>query len=275
MNILILGVGAIGGLVGASLKKGGATVGLWVREEATTNWLRDPKDLEPMLELQLPANQKERVRIDGLYTTPTFHSRKWDGIVLAVKAQQLPRSMNDLERFFHVFPKAWHLTIVNGIPWWYLPNPSTETAPLASVDPRGKLRALLPLEQGLGGVAWSGAANLGLGHIRVPFVGQVELSEVHPSQRNVCAQLCRILNQSHLLGAEHRSSLLDTIWYKLLGNATINPLSVIKNMKQDVLVNDAGSHEKLRDLILEVIAVARACGIKREFNPEKRLKDAA
>lgn len=275
MNILIFGVGAIGGLVGASLKKGGARVGLWVRENSASSWLKDSVDSRPFLELQVPGKAKERIKMDGLYTSANFQEIEWDGIVLALKAQQLPRSTSDLEKFFQVFPKAWHLTIVNGIPWWYLPNPPSMRKPLDSVDPGGKVRSVLPVSQGLGGVAWSGAANLGFGQLSVPFPGRVEISELHPSQANVCAQLCDILDRSDLLGAEHTSSLLDTIWYKLLGNATINPISVIKNMKQDALVTEPHSQKQLHDLILEVIAVARACGIKKDFDPDQRLKAAA
>jgi 2-dehydropantoate 2-reductase len=65
------------------------------------------------------------------------------------------------------------------------------------------------------------------------------------------------------------------IWVKLIGNATLNPVSALTRATLGEMLSESRTRELLRTLMLEVAAVAAAAGVQLEVGVERRLQGAA
>jgi 2-dehydropantoate 2-reductase len=72
-----------------------------------------------------------------------------------------------------------------------------------------------------------------------------------------------------------QSKLRTEIWVKLLGNATLNPVSTLTRATMAELFSTEDSRRLIRDLMEEVAAVARSIGVELPISVEKRMQGAA
>ena len=72
-----------------------------------------------------------------------------------------------------------------------------------------------------------------------------------------------------------QTRIRNEIWLKLLGNATLNPVSALTRATLAEMFASPSSRELIRTLMKEVAAVARSLGIELPVSIDKRMEGAA
>jgi len=72
-----------------------------------------------------------------------------------------------------------------------------------------------------------------------------------------------------------QTRLRQEIWLKLIGNATLNPVSALTRATLSEFLSDEGSRDLIRRLMLEVEAVGKAYGLNPDIGVDQRLEGAA
>lgn len=156
----------------------------------------------------------------------------------------------------------------NGIPWWYFPDRSLET-----VDPGGVIAANIPASQVIGCVVYAATTVIGPGVIQHIEGDRFSIGEPDGSRSERASSIAQALGRAGLR-APVQPRLRNEIWLKLLGNATLNPVSALTRATMGEMVAFPATNQLLRDLMGEVETVARSVGIEIDMSIEKRLEGA-
>jgi 2-dehydropantoate 2-reductase len=241
MKIAILGAGAMGSMVGAFLKKGGAEV-----------WFVDPyaAHMEAIrqrgLEMRLEGGATETVRPDGA-TGCAVDVGRCDVVVLLVKGARTTAAIADSMAL--IGSDTTVLTLQNGI---------------GNVD---LLRQLLP-EENIGyGILKSSATLYAPGKIfgRDRFPESPAGAYFYPLKKET-KQLPKYERLVEILAAggfiAHLEENIDAmIWDKLYNNAVFNcPCAILQIAPQDFISHEMGT-ELYWEIGREVCQVATACGV--------------
>lgn len=221
MNICIVGAGAIGGWIGARFALAGHDVSLVARGDT-----RSAIDTEG---LRLTDMGDTRCVAVATADDPSAFGVQ-DLLVLAVKAPTLPQVARSLETL--VGPRTRIVPMLNGVPWWFTSDP------LWSVDPELAIKDALPIDQVAGCVVHASCFRSAPNHVIVKHADKLILGEPSggPSQR--IEQLCALFENAGIRCVASDNVRSD-IWYKLWGNATLNPLSALTRSTADKLHEDA------------------------------------
>jgi len=246
MRIAIIGLGAVGGLVAARLARAGQQVSALARGDTLARVRAEGLQVESTVgtfSVHLPISD------DAAALGPQ------DLVVLAVKAPALASVADTIAPMLG--PETVLLPAMNGVPWWFLPAAMPDQAPLASVDPGGRLLAALPLERVLGCVVHLAASTAAPGRVRHATGERLIVGEARggPSARvdAVCAALASAGFQ-----AEASSDVRRDVWYKLWGNMTINPVSALTGAPTDAILDDP----LVRGFVLRCTAEAAEIGAR-------------
>jgi 2-dehydropantoate 2-reductase len=244
VRITVVGAGAIGGFIAAALARAGMPVGVVARgshlDAILERGLRVRSDLgEFSARVDAAADPNELPPADFLLLT--FKAHQWPGF---------------LERLGPAArAKTPIVTLQNGIPFWF-----ARTPPLESVDPGGRIGALFADGQIIGGVVHVS------GHIAQPGLivqsGGLRYLLGEASGRNGerVAGLAAAFRAAGL-EAEVDGALRRSLWFKLVGNASLNPVSVVTGMTLGQIMRDRAVLARVRGLMLEVLEVGRALGL--------------
>jgi 2-dehydropantoate 2-reductase len=71
------------------------------------------------------------------------------------------------------------------------------------------------------------------------------------------------------------SRLVNEIWLKLVGNATLNPVSAVTRATMAGMLGSGEARDLIRSLMEEVDAVARSLGVELPVSIDKRIEGAA
>lgn len=231
MNICIVGAGAIGGWIGARLALAGNDVSLVARGET-----RRAIDVEG---LRITDNGDTRcVAVATAEDASTL--KVHDVIVIAVKAPTLPQIAPSLEPL--VGPDTGIVPMLNGVPWWFTDDP------LWSIDPELAISDALPVEQVAGCVVHASCYRSAPNHIIVKHADKLILGEPGGGSSERIDRLCTLFRNSGI-HCESSDNVRRAIWYKLWGNATINPMSALTRSSADRLLDD----EAIRGLMAEAM----------------------
>jgi len=143
---------------------------------------------------------------------------------------------------------------MNGIPWWYF-----EDRHLESVDPGGIIARSIPYEQVVGAVVYPAASLAAPGVVRHEDGDRISLGEPDGSKSERVHGIARMLAAAGFK-APVQTRLRNEIWLKLLGNATLNPLSAITHATMGQIFATDDRRGLVRSLMEEVAAVASARG---------------
>jgi 2-dehydropantoate 2-reductase len=252
----VLGAGAIGGLLGAHLARAGQQVTLIARG----------RHLEAMRSRGLTVVQPDGA---SFHTHPALtddlaEAAAADVTFVTVKAHSLPALASEL---------GGSSTLVftqNGIPWWYL---AASGRRLESVDPGGAIAACVDLRRVIGCIAYPAAEVTEPGVIRHLEGNRFSLSEPDGSRTERVLELSRALTGAGFK-APVQARMEHEIWVKLVGNATLNPVSALTRATLGQLLEDPPTRELVRELMLEVEAVAAGAGVRLDVSVERRLEGA-
>lgn len=248
MKVCVVGAGAIGGWVAARLSLAGRRV------MALTS--RGPLD---GLELS-DAGRTERVTFDR-FDTPA------DLLVIGVKAPALPGLAWSLPPM--IGPETIVLPMLNGVPWWFL-----EGEPLHSVDPDGAIAGALPTQQVAGCVVHASCFRDGVDRIVVKHADKLILGEPRGGQSPRIEALGRLFENAGIR-CEASDNVRRAIWYKLWGNATLNPLSALTRATADRLLADAECRAWMLEGMAELARIGAAIGCPITESGEDRTKVTA
>ena len=236
MNICVIGTGAIGGWVAARLAGAGHTV------MALTS-------RGPLAALQISHGDQQ-----DLVTFASFDGPP-DLLVLAVKAPALAAAVANASA--SIGAETLILPLLNGVPWWLVSG-----EPLRAVDPTGAIAKALPLRQVIGSVVHASCSRPAPDHIVVKHADKLILGEPLGGSSHRVARLCQVFNQAGIC-CEHSDDVRRAIWYKLWGNATVNPLCALARAPADKLLGAPALRAFMSEGMAELAQVGAAigCGI--------------
>ncbi len=255
MRLTIVGAGAIGGFIAAVLARGGVETAVVVRGEQLSAIRRHglrvrSSDLGAFsAQVDAAADVRELPASDAYLLT--FKAHQWPGFLeqmAAVAQMNVPI-----------------VTLQNGVPFWFERDP-----PLETVDPGGRLGALFGDERVIGGVVHVS------GHLADPGVivqsGGLRylIGEATGHNGERIERLARTLRRAGL-DVEIDGAIRRSLWFKLVGNASLNPMSVVTRMTIGQMMRDPSVLGEIRALMLEVLEVGKALGLVE--NPEREAED--
>jgi 2-dehydropantoate 2-reductase len=264
MKICIYGAGAIGGYLGAELARAGRDVTLIARGPHLEAMRRDG--------LTLLAGDERRV-VPVHCTDDPAAAGPQDYVVLALKAHSVLPALDHLRPLLG--PQTAVVTAQNGILWWYFWKLSGpwENHHLASADPGGRIWQALGPERAIGCVVYPSCEIVAPGVIRHLEGNRFMLGEPDGSRSPRVTALAEAFAAAGLK-APVRERIRDDIWFKLLGNATFNPVSVLTAATLEQMGTHTDGRALIRQLMGEAVAVAERLGVAFPMDIEKRIDGA-
>ncbi|HEX8841106.1 MAG TPA: 2-dehydropantoate 2-reductase [Sphingomicrobium sp.] len=243
MRVCVAGAGAIGGWVAAKLAIAGNEV-MALTSRGSVERLQVREDSEEIVPLS---------RFDG----PA------DLLVIAVKAPALPAVAPTLKSLFDTGTVI--VPMLNGVPWWFL-----EGQPLESVDPQGSIAAALPFEHLIGCVVHASCSRPAPDTIVVKHVDRLIVGEPGGESSARLARVAATFDDA-ALRPEQTGNIRREIWYKLWGNATMNPLSALTRATCDLLLADPECRAWMIEGMAELAAIGAAIGCPIEESVQDRI----
>lgn len=258
MSVAIVGAGAIGGLLGAHLSRSGQDVLLIARG--------------PHLEAMRSRGLSVRGRTEEFTTHPrctddVAAAAEAEIVFITLKAHSLPLVAPTLGRALR--GDAAVVGAMNGIPWWYFPDRHLE-----SVDPGGVVARSIRATQVVGCVVYPAATVVEPGVIVHEEGDRFSLGEPDGSKSERVQAIAAMLAAAGFK-APVQNRLRNEIWLKLLGNATLNPVSAVTGATMAEMFRTEGSRALVRGLMEEVAAVAAALDVALPISIQKRMEGAA
>jgi 2-dehydropantoate 2-reductase len=263
LRFAILGAGATGGYLGARLAAAGDEVVLIARGPHLAAMREHGlRVLEPDGS-ELVARPECTDRLDAAGEADvTFVTLKAPG--LAAVAPALGAALR---------PGTALVFAQNGIPWWFFLADGSGRR-LESVDPGGVIAASIPARHVIGCVVYPATSLEAPGVVRHVEGNRFSLAELDGSRSERVAAIAGALAGAGLR-APVQSRMRDEIWLKLIGNATLNPVSALTRSTLAEMTSDPDLRALVRTLMLEVEAVGGAIGLEPGISVDRRLDGAA
>jgi 2-dehydropantoate 2-reductase len=264
MKFLVAGAGAIGAYIGARMANAGFDVTLFARGP------------------HLRAMQEHGVQVkspEGDFVShPAIASSleevgPMDVVFLGVKAHGLPQLAPQLKPV--IGPETTVVSTQNGIPWWYFQGygGEWEGLRLERVDPGGVISAAIPAKQVVGSIVYFSTEIPSPGVIQHIEGNRISLGEPDGSRTDRCRRLAEALIASGLR-CPMTTRLRHEIWVKVLGNASLNPVSALTRATLVQMVRDAGVASVIRGIMEEVEAVSHKLGMELPVSIDQRMAGA-
>jgi 2-dehydropantoate 2-reductase len=251
--IAVVGAGAIGGWIAAKLALAGQPVAMLARG-ATLEALRSSG-------LRLTEGQAQRgVEVNACDDPAQLGPQ--DILLIAVKAPVLADAAEAAGPT--IGPETVIVPMLNGVPWWFTGEP------LASVDPGGRIAAALPQAQVVGCVVHASCSRPERNAVVVKHADRLILGEPAGGVSTRIEDLAALFERAGI-PVERNDDVRRAIWYKLWGNATLNPLSALTRASADQLLADPALHKSMLEAMAELAAVGAAIGCPISDSGEDRM----
>ena len=254
MRIAVVGAGAIGGWVAAKLAIAGEEVRVLARGDTLQLVRAEGIRLEEQGE-EFVANVEAATDCGELGAQ--------DLVIIAVKAPALPALASELKPL--IGPGTMIVPLLNGVPWWFV-----EGERLASVDPDGSIAAALPFEQVIGCVVHASCSRSAPNRVQVKHADKLIIGEPAGGTSDRLAPLFALLDGAGLK-PDQTNNVRRAIWYKLWGNATINPLSALTRATCDLILADPECRAWMLEGMAELAAIGAAIGCPISESGEDRI----
>ena len=234
MRILIVGAGALGGLVGAYLTRSGEDVTLLEVNQARARLLADSG-------LQITRVGQDEVTIPVRVVTALAGLDPFDLVFVAVKTYQTEDAVR--AALGTTTASTRFLSLQNGIG-------NAET-----------IAAIVGGERVLCGVTYHSVEHAGPGRLR--YRAGIKPIQIAAFQGAVTPDVEAIAAAFRRAGLETNvvANVDHALWQKLLHNAVVNPTSAITGLTCRELLADEDLIAFMRDLCAEIVAVMRARGV--------------
>jgi 2-dehydropantoate 2-reductase len=264
MKFLIVGAGAIGAYVGARMARAGFDVTLFARGP----------HLKAMQEHGVQVKSAEgdvqaRPRIVGSLEA-AGHA---DVVFLGVKAHSLPQLAPQLKAVLG--PDSTVVSTQNGIPWWYFQGfgGPWEGLRLERIDPGGVISAAIEARRVVGSIVYFSTEITAPGVIQHTDGNRISIGEPDGTRSDRCRRIAEALVASGLR-CPITTHIRQEIWVKIMGNASLNPVSALTRATLAQMVRDPGVADVIRKIMLEVEAVSQKFGMELPVSIEQRMAGA-
>ncbi|MGH9719575.1 MAG: ketopantoate reductase family protein [Bryobacteraceae bacterium] len=264
MRFLIAGAGAIGGYIGACMTRAGQDVTLFARGPH----LRAMQE-RGLRVLSADGDFEVRPRVIGSLE----EAGPVDVIVLGVKAHGLTPLAPLLGPL--IGDQTTVVSTQNGIPWWYFQIGAGEFSGihLERVDPGGVIRGAIDARRVVASIVYLGTDVVEPGVIRHTEGNRISLGEPDGSRSDRCRAVAEALIQSGLR-VPITARIRHEIWVKLLGNIAFNPISALTRATLVQMTRDAEICPLVRNIMMEVEAVASRLGLELPISIDQRIAGA-
>jgi 2-dehydropantoate 2-reductase len=266
LRILVIGAGAIGGLLAARLCARGHEVAVVARGAHLAALRAQGLTLDS-------ADGRTHTRPAAFATAA--EAPQAEVVFVTLKAHQLPGMADDIARACR--GARMLVPVQNGVPWWYFlgkPGPH-EGRVLRAADPDGRLARTLPAALTVPAFAFLAAEVIAPGHLRHD-PGQKEsfpLGELGGSGGSRAAELSALMRD-----AGFDAPVVDVrlwMWNKLLGNVWANPIGALTRATVPQTATQPDSRRLALALMRELSEVAFAHGYRTSIDYEARLDRGA
>jgi 2-dehydropantoate 2-reductase len=264
MRFLIAGAGAIGAYIGARMARAGFDVTLFARGP------------------HLHAMQEHGVRVKStegdFVARPTIASSleevgPVDVVFLGVKAHGLPQLAPQLKPALG--PETTVVSTQNGIPWWYFQGfgGEWEGMRLERVDPGGVISSAIGAHRVVGSIVYFATEITAPGVIQHNAGDRITLGEPDGARSDRCRRIAETLIASGLR-CPVTAHIRQEIWVKILGNASLNPVSALTRATLGEMLRDPEVRSLIRNIMREVEAVSRKLGMELPVSVDQRIAGA-
>ena len=264
MRFAVLGAGAIGGFVGATLARAGADVTLIARGAH--------------LQAMAAAGVQVQSPRGGFVSHPAVTDdlsavAVADVVFVGLKGYSLPAIAPAIGPL--LAPTAVCVFAQNGIPWWYFHGLE---GPLAgrvveSVDPGGGVTAAIGAGRAVGCVLYCATEIVAPGVIRHTEGTRFSIGTPSGDPDERCDAISAAFKAAGLKSPVERD-LRPQIWLKLIGNAAFNPITTLARATLGELRGSEHALALTRSVMEECAAVAAALGVEIPLSIDRRLEGA-
>lgn len=261
-KIAIVGAGSIGAVVAWHLARAGLNPSVVARKASSVLLRHEGLTLSD-------AGNNEKISVHVTDAPESLGQQ--DLVFVCFKAQDWPTGLSSVMPL--VGPKTIVVPLLNGIPWWFFQGFGGihEGRIVKAVDSDGLLIKSIPSHQLLGCVVYIAAERVDATHIAWSGRKKLVLGEPFGGSSARLKAVVAMLNHAGLEG-EVSDKIRDIVWHKLLGNISMNPLSVVTGTTMGRML----THPPLRRILVvmmeEALNLAAALGVKNSFSIEERLK---
>lgn len=264
MRFLIAGAGAIGAYVGACMARAGFDVTLFARG--------------PHLRAMQTHGVQVRSAAGDFEARPRIAGSLQevgavDVVFLGVKAHSLPQLAPHLKVVLG--PDTTVVSTQNGIPWWYFQGFGGEWdgIRLERIDPGGTITAAIEARRVIGSIVYFSTEITEPGVVQHIGGNRISLGEPDGSRSNRCRRIADVLVASGLR-CPVTAHIRQEIWVKILGNASLNPVSALTGATLARMVRDPGVSTVIRNIMQEVEAVSHKLGMELPVSIDQRMAGA-
>lgn len=262
MKACIVGLGAIGGLLGFGLAKAGCEVS-GIARGATLAALREKglrfSDGGPVETRRIRAVEDPRdLGVQDL-------------VVIAVKAPALASVATRVSPL--IGPDTIVLPAMNGVPWWFFQGFGGKLAgtSLESTDPGLAISSSIPPSSIIGCVVHLGASCPEPGLVSALPLRTLIVGEPSGILTDRLQMLANLLVAAGF-DIKVSDKIQSDIWYKLWGNMTMNPLSALTGATMDRILDDPLVNRLCREIMAEAKRIGEKIGCPIEQSIDDRIK---
>jgi 2-dehydropantoate 2-reductase len=260
MRVCVLGAGAIGGYIGTRLAAAGVPTSALARGATLAALQAHGWRAETGGEL---ITAPVRAAADPAELGPQ------DLVVLAVKAQSARSAAAVIGPLLG--PETMVLPAMNGVPWWFFDGfgGPCQGQQLDSVDPGGTIAAAIPARHVIGAVVHISSSVREPGLVAHHHGAGLIVGEPDHQRSARSAELADVLRAASL-DVTVSTRIHSDVWYKLWGNMTINPVSVLAGATADLILDDELVREFCQTAMREAQRIGDRIGCPIAERPEDR-----
>jgi 2-dehydropantoate 2-reductase len=245
-RILIVGAGAVGGVLCAYLGAANRNVTLLARG--------DTARMIALRGIHLTTPDKTTIVARPRVVTSAREAGAQDIVLFATKAFSLPAALKEVASV--IGPDTLVVPTVNGVPWWF----GSPAAPIRSVDPDGSLIRAIPANQLVGATIYSPVSRTQAGEWIHTAPGRLTLGPTVPGASSAASDRVAAIFAGTAYAAAVTTDIHRAVWSKLVTNASFNTLCALTGSTQMDVARDETLGELAQDIMREIESLARATG---------------
>ena len=249
MKVCIFGAGAVGGHLAARLIAAG--------KDQISLITRGPH-LDAIKKHGIRLHRGEEVFAGHPYAATDDPSQlePQDVVIVSLKAQALPGAAESIKKLLAKDGVA--VFAINGLPWWMNQGVNTQAGPFSLLDPTHSLWDLLRADT-LGCVIYSPNEVVEPGVILGAPGDRWVFGEPDNSESPRLAGVVALFERAGIQGVSS-TDIRKNVWQKLIINVGLNPVAALSRLPTVVMTSSEGMKEQMKAMMLEALAVAKACG---------------
>jgi 2-dehydropantoate 2-reductase len=167
-------------------------------------------------------------------------------------------------------PNTIVLPAMNGVPWWFCEGiEAVGPGPLRSVDPQGEIGRCVAPQRVVGCVVHASAFTPEPGVVTHVHGRNLVIGEPAGGSSDRVQRLNELLSHAGF-DVTVSGDVRLAIWFKLLGNMTMNPVSALTGATMDRMLADPLVRNFCSAVMLEAADIGERIGCKVEATPEDR-----